>query len=442
MIPFPALPELENQVLSAATLNDYHRALRWLLAESHAAQPLQESPFVTTTEVAYTKVWAWHWRHQDDTLIFRYTARTTDINARWDVSLRVVKAGVETEVYTYGTTGNAFTGYAIQLGISGLALTVGGVYEWRLYLKCSTGTEHAECHVWSLCERGTAAARVSGNVTNGAVAQASQFNAFRTDLNNMRTRQVSAINPLLCHDNEQAITGTSYVNCQRAVYRYRPGTLYARLRARLPYGDGWVWRVRLEKWGGATTTLYESGHIVGTGAEQWSPAAEIDMSAQGLALGDYARIHLDARRLAASVAPLHVVRQWLVRASAGTPHADWRTLDDWVHGATNVGAAALGAIVANIEVLRAGNERLWGETYAASYWPGLTRHSHTGVHRKRWLKVLPSTTQPVLYWGPNLELSASLPAEGWPGVDLGAAGIPLGSYYALDGAYSAMEVDG
>jgi hypothetical protein len=117
-------------------------------------------------------------------------------------------------------------------------------------------------------------------------------------------------------------------------------------------------------------------------------------------------------------------------------------MSNWAQGDADVGHSRLYAISLNLLALYSGSETLWGANVVADYQTSLSRHTHLGVHRKRWLKYLASGSTPTLYYGVNYAETESLSEDsGWQTADIAAYGIPIGGYYMLDNAYAAFETD-
>jgi hypothetical protein len=237
---------------------------------------------------------------------------------------------------------------------------------------------------------------------------------------------------------------TSWLTAASFVYRYRGDHLRANIFCDMTPGIGnyWQWRVGFVAWpGGAVTNLYTEATSTKfsnfTGGE-WGTEAAIDMSGQGLTLGDWIMIVFEIKSSAPS--DLRAIRYLCQRYSTGA--SDFETLTDWKEGDDDIGDTNLNKISDNLLLFyTGGDEELWGYTSAVRNTKIMNQYRLTAPHLRRWLhyKVITGET-PTLYYGIDHATTSTLTTDtGWLVYDMYESEVAPGTTYELTGCEGAFE---
>jgi hypothetical protein len=443
-IPYPTIPEIATgQVLSASGhLNPLTRANHWLLGWSHRAYSAWHANVDAVSETGdnYVTRLRGYLRHTWNTLYYDLQMYATSGTG----NVRIVyinNAGGEQVLTTLASTAGTFERKSGTVDLSGEVaagrMTVGRVYQFRIQLL------RAHCKLWTLSERGSLAGWVAPtDFTDGVTSTAAHFNNLRTDYNLLYAQKVEPINQALYVGNWQT-RGNDYENGYAAgVLRYRPNRLYCAIKVNMANAHSsrtWQWRVRMENYAGAVSTLYESPAIASTVEPQWAWTM-IDMTGRGLALGDYYKVIVDARRYQSNET-LYLQDAVIMRQSTANPGGAWANPKTWAH-LDKLTAAELDKYRACLlELYTGGAEELFGEIPAVLF--DVTRAGAFSLtHTHRYLFYLPDGTAPVLRYstlfGKEYTLSAG-DSGTWHVFDLHDLHVPYGGAYVVENAIVCFE---
>ncbi len=281
-----------------------------------------------------------------------------------------------------------------------------------------------------------------GIFTNGQTSHASHLNLWRDCLTKLHGI-VSPVNPLMMCPTALSLqsSGSSQLYTGGA-YRVRDGghILYAALEIKTDMITTVTWQVNRYSNPGTSSTIYTSSALPNTyGAYTWYSTS---ISQSGLSTGAVYRYEIRATKASNDA---EIKRAVLVRVPPSAPTATWYTPAQFAHGNTAISAATMNAISADINrFYTSGADQLLGQVPAAGYLVSAASRNFSGVHRKRWLCYLGTSSDTITinyglgYYG----VVTNLPRQTyWQSYDLESAGVPLGVRYVVSGVASAFECD-
>lgn len=442
-IPYPTISELvTGQTLSASGhLNPLTRANQWLAGWSHRAHSAWHANLqVSETGDSYVTRLRGFIRHTWNTLYYDLQMYATSGTGNVRIAY-VDNNGTERVLITLASTLGTFERKTGTLDLSGEVsagrMTVGKLYQFRVQLL------RAHCKLWTLSERGSLAGWVTPtNFVDGGVSAAAHFNNLRTDYNLLYAQKVEPVNQALYVGNWQT-RGNDYENgFAVGVLRYRPNLLYCAIKVNMANAHTsrtWQWRVQMENYAGGVTTLYESAPIASTVEPQWSSTV-IDMTGRGLALGDYYKVIVDAKRYS-SDQTLYLQNAVIMRQSTANPGGSWANPKTWAHGDKLMASELDKYRACLLELYTGGAEELFGEIPAVLF--DITRAGMFSLtHLHRYLYYLPVEEAPTLYYSTNYSKEYTLESGSWSSwkvFDLQALHVPYGGAYTLGNVLACHE---
>lgn len=445
-IPYPTIPTIASgQILSAsAHLNPLTRATHWLLGWSHRSMSAWHAKPTAVTETgdSYVTRLRGFLRHTWSTLYYDLEMYATSGTGNVRIAY-VDNNGTERVLITLASTLGTFERKSGTLDLSAEVaagrMTVGRIYQFRIQLL------RAHCKLWVLSERGSLAGWVTPtNFVDGGVSAAAHFNALRTDYRLLYAQKVEPVNQALYVGNWQT-RGNDYENgFAVGVLRYRPNLLYCAIKVHMMNAHSsrtWQWRVRMENYAGGVTTLYESAPIASTVEPQWASTV-IDMTGRGLALGDYYKVIVDAKRYSSDQA-LYLQDAVIMRQSTANPGGSWANPKTWAHGDKLMASELDKYRACLLELYTGGAEELFGEIPAVLF--DATRAGMFSLtHLHRYLYYLPDGSAPTLYYSTNYSKEYTLEAGNgvdWKTFDLHDLHVPYGGAYTVGNVMACHEAN-
>jgi hypothetical protein len=442
-IPYPTIPELvTGQILSAsAHLNPLTRATHWLLGWSHRNHSAWHANLqVSETGDTYVTRLRGHIRHTWNSLYYNFQMYATSGTGYVGI-FYVDNSGAERQLAFATSTAGTYerkTGTVdLSAEVAAGRMTVGKIYQYRIKLR------RAHCKWWVLSERGSLTGWVAPtDFTDAATSAIANFNNLRTDYNLLYTQAVAPTNQALYVSNWQT-RGDDYENgFAIGCLRYRPDKLYAAIKVNMLNAHTsrtWQWRVQMENYAGGVTTLYESAPIASTVEPQWSSTV-IDMTGRGLALGDYYKIIVDAKRYS-SDQTFYLQDAVIMRQSTASPGGSWANPKTWAHGDKLTAAELDKYRACLLELYTGGAEELFGEI-PATLFENSAAGAFSLVHNHRYLYYMPDGSAPVLHYSTNYSKEYTLQSgDGivWYVFDLHDLQVPYGGAYAIENVVACHE---
>ena len=335
---YPTLSDVATgQVLGAEQLKSYNAALEHLYAESHAPFPLGGAMLNRDTDhngTAPTYPWTGYTRHAGNALQYCFEIGEND-GGGGSYHAIIQYYGDDQQYHTATTiSGTGSATVSGVLDISGATLTPGEVTLWRVGVYGDDDDYNVSYMHWWLGEYntvGTATWAAPQAFTSGGTSSATHFNNWHTDLDLLNDvipdMQWLTSNTVLQEHNDN-----DWHAVFRGVYPYRPDQLYLALCGRLTGGYTWQWRADMEDTSAHTATIYTSGTIAGTGAND-TQTTTVDLAtgtaagsalAAGtitLTLGSYYRVTLYAKKITtANAEVLYAHYAYMMRLSDGEPN--------------------------------------------------------------------------------------------------------------------------
>lgn len=443
-IPYPTIPELATgQILSAsAHLNPLTRATHWLLGWSHRSMSAWHATPTAVTESGdnYVTRLRGFLRHTWSTLYYDLQMYATSGTGNVRI-VYVDNSGAERVLITLASTLGTFERKSGTIDLSGEVaagrMTVGCIYQFRIQLL------RAHCKLWVLSERGSLAGWVTPTwFSNGATSTAAHFNNLRTDYNLLYAQKVEPINHALYVGNWQT-RGNNYENgFAVGVLRYKPNLLYCAIKVHMMNAHSsrtWQWRVQMETLAGVVTTLYESAPIASTVEPQWASTV-INMAGRGLAIGEYYKVIVDAKRYSSDQA-LYLQDAVIMRQSSANPGGLWANPKTWSH-LDKLVAVELNKYRACLwELYTWGAEELFGEIPLVLF--DATRAGMFSLtHLHRYLYYLADGSASTLYYSTNYSKKYTLEAGNgvdWKMFDLHDLHVPYGGAYTVGNVMACHE---
>ncbi len=442
-IPYPTIPEIATgQILSAsAHLNPLSQANHWLLGWSHRAHSAWHANLdVVETGDNYVTKLRGFLRHTWNTLYYDFEMYATSGTGTVRIAY-VDNAGVQQTLVVQSTTSGTFVRRSstkdLSAEVAAGRMTVGKLYQFRVQLI------RAHCKLWTLSERGSLTGWVAPtNFTDGVASAIADFNNLRTDYNLLYAQKVEPTNQALYVGNWQT-RGNSYENgFAIACLRYRPNKLYCAIKVNMLNAHSsrtWQWRVQMENYAGGVSTLYESSPIASTVEPQWDSEV-IDMTGAGLALGDYYKIFIEAKRYSSDQV-FYLQDAVIMRQSTASPGGSWANPKTWAHLDALPEAQLDKYRACLLELYTAGAEELFGEIPAVLF--DVTQAgAFSLVHLHRYLYYLPDGSAPVLRYSTNYSKEYTLQsgdAVTWMVFDLHDLQVPYGGAYTIANVVTCHE---
>ncbi len=446
---WPNLTEFaDDRVLGASALRDYSDAVNLLLAESLAPYALQRcQEFAPSSSYSsYQVAGDWYQYHQANTVYYRvYLKNESAIGTTYARFYYVDGAGAETAI------GSEFSVYSYYwslctgtIDVSGLGLTVGQPYRLRLRIKGNNSSNRPFSEVWGLGEQ----LSMSGWATphtfvNGATSAAADLNTWRSALTALHN-YLSPVNPLtMCASSFDIPTSGSAQLYFGATHRYQPDQMYVAIEIKTYNTTAVEWYVDRYSDPATYTRRYTSSALPNTyGAYTWYSVPYINEASAGLTVGSYYKYAVKAMKPSNDAT---IKRAVIIRIPAAAPAATWYTPAQFAHGDTAISAATLNAISADINRFYSGGaNEFWGQVPAVGYLVSASTRNFSGVHRKRWLNYLGTSSDQInINYGLGYSgVVTSLPRQTyWQSYDLESSAVPLGARYVVEGVACAFESD-
>ena len=452
---FPRIPVVENgMVLSATTLNAYHRGLRYLLGQAHMSRMYQTASNVwsSTTSTTYVSLFSGYVPLVGRTLYYNLWIKGT-----WDYAIQYYgdDSAWHTVVMDSGS-GDEHHEDTVDLSGEG-QLTDGVIYPWRVVLKTTAGNT-GYVAVWALTIQPAISGWVAPTVfADAATSGEDDFNNLRTDLYALRDWQPGyghlQTGTAAAHYVDTSLWHTFWKGTQR----WKEGqSVYCSIEAKGWQGNGRkyvTWGVDLVypvRDGDYWSVLNVYSHNItsdelATGAGQYVrfdttiDTAEFGALVAGTVYGLAFWVYLGGS--AEDGNDIWVRRPIAHRVADPDASAGWPTLTDWAHGDTDVGETRLNAMSTALgELYTGGGEHVLPEVPVHGGALGAM------IHAKRWLVYYITTgASPNIRYGANNEGSYDLPTDvkdEYVSFDLTAiSGLTPGALYILSGVTYAAEAD-
>jgi hypothetical protein len=468
---FPPLPDIAaGQVFSAAVLRHAHKAaIEYLLGESHATFPLAHVrvPSTDVYQSTYQTIWEAWALHASQAAFYRLQIKVNygdAVNRTWWYLLQVSPDGGSSwlSVKEESGTQNTYQMKEGEVDVSGLGLTLGQVYKWRLQVAVTGNPEPADAQVhcipWAIGTRGAVSGWAAPPTFVAGVSDPAHANALAADAYRLYAALPATSGATTQPARTEVVFPGAWTELTRAVYRYRQGRLRVGVAGSAWADTTWQWRVKVET-DTASAVVYTSALIAGDEAIEpedydWTTHQEtIDLAwvdgpayaalqAAGITLthGAWYRVVVEIDT------PGDPGRAWAVGAMVerltnlyASPQAGYTVPHVWSHGDQDVGPTNLNVYSADLTALYSGSEALHYDApavdVAADGW------GHTLVHRKRYLRYL-APEGATLHHGAGLGESVGLEASSaWAYLDLETTGLAYGTSYWVYGAIACMEAD-
>lgn len=449
---FPTPPVVvDDQVLSAATLNSYVKSASWLLGFSHGRFT---GDFASRQIARYETSWGVMWNgwlyHQSALVDYDLWCGNTSAGKTWFISLQVYgdDSAWHSVLDLTGTTNGHHTG---TINLAAVPVTPGQIYPWRIVGRTTDATYYSVVYIWQIASR----ANISGwaappTFANGVIPYASDFNGLRASAVALHGF-LPEVEPLCQTRAHGGNIQLLWYNLGAASYDYRPNAVLCGVELE----SAWApvrWRVLASTGWGPTAgdtdvELYDSGWLAPGPWHMYYQTLAISPTLTP-ALGDRLRFVIETQHQNPGAVhhTHHARRGFFLRDSNQVPGAGWPAPVLWQHGDTDVSAARLNALSAALTQLHSGNEALWSQVGACAYQAGGT---YAGAYRRRWLVYRHADGKtPTIQYGLWWSQSYSLPRDHgkWLCFDLThLSGIlPGGLYYVhdVDGAFESEAVIG
>ena len=458
LVTFPRIPEVENgMVLSATTLNSYHRALRYLLGQAHEPRMYQTATNVWTTaivDVGWVSIWTGYAPLVGLTLYYNVWAKGP--------SFLSVQYYGDDSAWHAAATGSSGPDYHYE-GTASLAaapsLTLGKVYTWRVLMHSTAGNT---CYgsVWAVTIRPSSVAGWTAPTVfaEAATSDEADFNDLRTDLYALRDWRTGY------NHSCPGVVGAHYVDVSlwhtfwRGTQRWKAGQdVYVSIEAKGYQNNG----RKYVTWGVDLVYPVRSG-------DYWSVlnVYSKNMTQAEINAGNGQYVRFDATILSATFGALtegtyyglafwvylggaaeagndvYVQRPFARRVADPDPAAGWPSLTDWSHGDADVGETRLNAISTGLtELYTGGGEDLFPEL------PATGGGSAALTHAEPWLVYqIVAGAEPVIRFGANNEGRYDLPRDvscEYVSFDLTAVPqLTPGALYIVAGVTYAIEAEG
>ena len=442
-------------VLSATTLNAYHRGLRYLLGQAHMPRMYQTAMSGWTTAIA-GESWAIVWEGIAPlvglTLYYNVWAKGPSfLSVQYygdDSAWHEAASGSSGPDYHYEDTASL---------AAAPALTAGKMYTWRVYMR---STEGNSCYgaLWALTIQPAISGWVAPTVfADAATSGEDDFNDLRTDLYALNDWQTGyghlQTGTPEAHYVDTSLWHTFWLGTQR----WKEGqAVYCSIEAKGWQGNGRkyvTWGIDLQypvrdgdDW--AKLNVYSRNITydeLATGAGQYMrfdttiAAATFGALVAGTVYGLSFWVYLGGS--AEDNNDVWVTRPIAHRVADPDAAAGWPTLTDWEHGDDDVGETRLNAISTGLtELYTGGGEHVLPELPVTGGTLGAM------IHAKRWLVYyITEGASPNIRYGANNEGSYNLPTDvedQYVSFDLTAiSGLTPGALYILSGVTYAVEAD-
>jgi len=207
MLGFPTIPEVANHVLGAVTLNSYKQGCEYLLGVSHGPQAATHGVYqIESTSSTYVTIYTFYAMYDETDLFYAFSIKQDSGDGRkWNWRVQYYGDHSAWVTVTSGELSGTETTLTLQTGTleldghQGAGLnTPGKIYKWRVQIKRDAGTAYTvTCTILGLgmvdAISDWAALPTFGESDTSAAAD---FNAIRTNLNNLYTHMRGAITPL------------------------------------------------------------------------------------------------------------------------------------------------------------------------------------------------------------------------------------------------------
>ena len=474
---FPLIPEMESgQVFSAAIMRYTHKAaIEYLLGESHAsfAVPHVRTPSTDVYQSEYQTIWELLGYHASHTLYYKLAVKINYGNAidrEWHYRIQVspdlgatwytAREATGTD-NTYQDEDGAVDLSAVADGGGGFLtdhLNVGGLYKWRLQVKCGNMPDPADCTVhlvpWGIGTRKAVSGWAAPPTFAAGASDAADANVLRADANALYAALPQAT-PGTAQPWYTIVSFTeTWTELSRVAYRYRGDQLRVAVAASGWGNETWQWRASLQDEAGNSAVIHTSAEIWGdealdADAYAWDTAtvtltagdAATAIAAAGITLtaGEWYRVVVEIYTTASPG------RVWgfgtrVDRLSSGALGGDYAVPHLWAHGDTDIGPTNLNVYSDDLTALYSGSEALGLDVPFVDVVENSAGVSL--VHRKRYLYAFDASGASIRY-GAGYATTYSLTdaADAWGWVDLEAVGVPYGAAYWVSGVSGAVESD-
>lgn len=454
MPAFPTIPEISaGQVASASIVNIYNEGLRWLLGYSHRtfAATYASRDGVSRYQESYGTLYSFYARYQGEaTFAYRFEAYQDSGNGTKHCYVKFQYYGDDSawhDVVEVDSTAISWTHYSSTASLSGAEMTAGKVYEWRMQRRVETG-EGGNYNVWVRLWYAALRDAVSGwsspPTFSAATSAAADMGTVRDDMQALYDALPKSDVLMGCHTaRTEDDSGTHTFT--KAVYRYRPESLYLAIRA--VSWTGWTWTVTIEDTSGNEATIY-TANVGGNGSYRWDTAsvdltagtAATNIAAAGITL-TVGNEYLIRHQFTDGGTYVTVATAFVLRVSDQTPAGAWAALNEWSHGDTDFGPTHLNKMSTDLtELYTGGDEELSLDT-PLTLSPA---DAYAGVRLRRYLHYRCSGDDgPVIHYGSsygdNLEIEGG---AGWHVYDLSSiSGLAEGQYFWVSSAQSAFQSD-
>lgn len=465
-VHFPAIPTFEaGQVFSAAVMRHGHAAaISYLFGESHASWPLAHvrPPSTDVYQSIYQTIWELWALQSSQVFYWRLLVKVNYGNAidrTWSYRIQASPDGGTTwhDVRTESGAQNTYQLRQGTIDISALGLTIGQVYKWRLQVAVTNQPDPADCTVhcipWAMGTRKTVSGWTTPPTFTAGTSNPAHANTLTSDAQALYQALPPADAATSFPSLHTVTFSETWEELTRAVYRYRPSSLYVAVLGSAWGDSSWQWRVKLET-DSASAVVYTSGTIGGDEATELSeyswdnnaliglttgaPAAALAAAGITLTLGEWYRVVVEVYSVSAPG------RAWaagaaIYRVSGNVAGAGYTVPHLWAHGDQNIGPTYLNQYAASLTALYSGAEQLHLDTPAVDVVADGSGHALT--HRRRYLRYR-APKQARIYYGAEMDRTYDPPAsEEWASIDLDSIDLPYGAIYWVTGAEACMESD-
>lgn len=435
MPDFPTIPVVINgMVLSATTLNCYHRGLRYLLAQSHVPAA---GVGVHAWGYPYGTAWATAYSGYAPLVSMSMHIEVGIVanapNSDWHVTFELRNGAQGWIVIRDVGWNNGSYHWDEDFGFSGVtptpdpnpALVLGKIYEFRVRVHGNSDAATSYCYVWVLSLRKAIAGWTApiSEWTEDAVSSAASFNIIRTDLHALRDWRTGYNAGVGTSDQVYTYvdanlwhTIASFVVRHKTGQTYLAGIDLGGYLGNSPDTSVVTWGIEAFYPAAPITTVAiwagDYSHRVGGGLWNYPHVTPITYKADGSGFsipdavdGAYYKINYWLRfTTVGNTAQFR--RTWLVSLPLQTAAGGWPVLTEWAEGDANVGKTRLAMTATALNMLNTGTETLRPELPVTSGAGGMVLLMH--VHP--WVTYQTTAVGEVsIYYGYLFAESMGLP---------------------------------
>lgn len=474
--PFPNIPTFANGVLGATHLNALKNGLDYLLGISHgpfcasycADYRTDESEIRCDTTTYWDTHYYYGYIYPGDLgkarLFYSFWAKSEET---YYIRLQVYNDGSTwQDVFEISAANASWTRHEGTVSLASLSLTAGYIYRFRIQIKSSQNGKTSWFQIWYLAiQQSYDSLATNPTFTNGATSGATAFNTLRSNLLALKARLPTAL-ALTPMPVKTSYADTSTHIYFSAAYRYRPDTLYCKVRSRTSWTE-WNWTIQFYSAPETSVALYTRSNISPTYDTPTWYSQEIDLTSEpyasllsgagiSLTTGTVYKVRYYFRKPSSAGSVVQLQGAGLYRKNtAKTPGGSWTVIAPFSEGDTNVGATKLNKFGTDIaELDTGGSEELWTDlplnidaTVTTSNYQTSSDENFgfSGIFAKRWLVYMVSDIEepaPAIHYGANLEKRETLSTdEGWQSFDLRSTDIPVGTFLAVQNVRHAFLSD-